>query len=508
MNYPFWDVGIGYGWLMAIIAVLHVFVSHFAIGGGLYLVLTEQSARKQGDTFRLEFLQRLSRFFVLVTLVFGGLSGVGIWFIIGLLNPAATEVLIHNFVWGWATEWTFFVVEIAAALLYYYGWQRLSPRSHLIIGWIYFVAAWLSLFVINGIVSFMLTPGDWLQTGNFWDGFFNPTFWSSLVFRSGVCVMLAGLYALLVASRQPVSDNRTRLVRYNAIWGLAGLALMVPTFYWYWKAIPAAIITSALERMPTPILAVTASYWYAGGLALLLIVFGLLLAKRFNIVVGLAAMLLGLMWFGEFEWFRESVRKPFVITDYMYANGVEVAHTSSYQTDGYLPHMAYKSGDNGADLFNRSCRSCHTMSGYKALKPWFDGTDEPFIAAMVKGTYLMKGHMPPFLGTAEEAGLIAAHLVKQTDRRPLAQIYGLSGTELGKKVFEVRCSACHWPGGVSDKTNSLAGLSDQEYNDILDNAADLGDGMPAFTASPEEREALIAYLKTLQKGGTNATAGL
>ena len=31
MNYPFWDVGIGYGVLMAVISIVHVFVSHFAV---------------------------------------------------------------------------------------------------------------------------------------------------------------------------------------------------------------------------------------------------------------------------------------------------------------------------------------------------------------------------------------------------------------------------------------------------------------------------------------------
>ena len=176
MIYPFWDVPFSYGILMAVIAVLHVFVSHFAIGGGLFLVVTEHRARRAGDTATLEFLQKLSKMFVLVSLVFGALTGVGIWFIIGLLNPTATEALIHNFVWGWAIEWTFFVVEITAAIIYYYGWQRLSARDHLIVGWIYFIAAWLSLFIINGIVAFMLTPGQWLVTGNFWGGFFNPTY--------------------------------------------------------------------------------------------------------------------------------------------------------------------------------------------------------------------------------------------------------------------------------------------------------------------------------------------
>ena len=41
MNYPFWDVGIGYGLLMPIIAVIHVFFSHFAIGSALYLVVAD-----------------------------------------------------------------------------------------------------------------------------------------------------------------------------------------------------------------------------------------------------------------------------------------------------------------------------------------------------------------------------------------------------------------------------------------------------------------------------------
>ena len=93
MNYPFWDVDIGYGLLMPLIAVVHVFVSHFAIGGGLYLVVVERSARAAGDVMRLAFLERLSKSFILLTIVFGALTGVGIWFIIGLLSPSATEAL-------------------------------------------------------------------------------------------------------------------------------------------------------------------------------------------------------------------------------------------------------------------------------------------------------------------------------------------------------------------------------------------------------------------------------
>ncbi len=508
MNYPFWDVDIGYGWLMGSIAVFHVFISHFAIGGGLYLVLAEIKARKLNDTFRLDFLQRLSKFFVLASVVMGALTGVGIWFIIGLINPGATEVLIHHFVWGWATEWTFFVIEICAAILYFYGWERMSARAHIIIGWIYFGAAWMSLVIINGIITFMLTPGDWLQTGNVWDGFFNPTYWSSAVLRTGICVMLAGIYALLVASLLKPDKAKVSLVRYNAIWGLVGLVIMLPAYIWYFSDIPEAIRQKALEMMPTVVDRIGEGWWLGLVLAAVIVVFGLVFPKRYNIVVGVVAMLLGLLWFGEYEWMREAIRKPYVIHGYMYGNALEVNRADVYGEEGLLPHIAYRTGDDGADLFRHACRSCHTMDGYKALQPRFDGVDEDFIAGLVLGVGVMKGNMPPFLGTAEEAALIAAHIYGQTDHRQLSDIHGVTGVELGALVYELRCGSCHQLGGYNDKTESLVGLETEDYEDILDLAEDLGDEMPAFTAPDEERAALIEFFKTLTEGGGDESTGL
>lgn len=501
MNYPFWDIDIGYGWMMGSIAILHVFISHFAIGGGLYLVLAEISSRKLNDTFRLEFLQRLSKFFVLASVVLGALTGVGIWFIIGLLNPAATEVLIHHFVWGWATEWTFFIIEIAAALIYYYGWKSMSARSHIVVGWIYFVAAWLSLAVINGIVTFMLTPGNWLQTGNFWDGIFNPTYWSSLFFRTGICVMLAGIYALAVAAFLKPDKAKASLIRYNALWAIVGLVIMLPTYRWYFNSIPEAIRTTAVKAMPTVMARISDGWWLGLALTVVVILFGLVIPRWYHWVVGVVVMALGLLCFGEYEWMREAIRKPYVIHDYMYGNAVEVSDVGHFQTDGMLPRIAYRTGDDGADLFRRSCRSCHTMDGYKPLRPKFDGTDEAFIAAMVRGVGVMRGNMPPFAGTEPESHLIAAHIYSQTDHRSLSEIYGLSGVELGRRVYEIRCGGCHQIGGYDDKAESLTGLSDEEYNDLLDGAGGLADEMPDFTASDEERAALIEYLKTLPQGG-------
>jgi len=501
MDYPFWDVGIGYGVLMAAIAVPHVFVSHFAIGGGLYLVVAERSARRTGDTRRLEYLESLSKFFVLISLVFGALTGVGIWFIIGLLNPAATEVLIHHFVWGWAIEWTFFAVEICAAIVYFYGWKTMSARSHQIVGWIYFASAWLSLVVINGIICFMLTPGQWLETGSFWHGFFNPTFWPSLVFRTGICLLLAGVYTTLVASRMQPDDFKAGLVRYNALWSIVGLLVMIPSFAWYWDAIPADVTADAFEMMPTAISSLHAGFWFLGALAALVILFGLVIPKRLHTAAAAVLMALSFGIFGAFEWMRESIRKPYVIHGYMYGNAVEVAKQDVYEEGGYLPAIAFRTGDDGADLFRRACRSCHTIDGYKPLAPTFAGTDPRFISGMALGAGVLKGNMPPFFGTPRESALIAEHIWDRVDRRPIGEIYGLAGAELGEKVFEIRCGRCHEFGGFNDNRESLVGLEQDEYDDIFDNGSDYADEMPDFTGDEAERKALIVYLQSLEEGG-------
>ena len=45
MNYPFWDIPyLGSGWVIGIIAIFHVMISQFAVGGGLYLPLAERKA--------------------------------------------------------------------------------------------------------------------------------------------------------------------------------------------------------------------------------------------------------------------------------------------------------------------------------------------------------------------------------------------------------------------------------------------------------------------------------
>ena len=135
--------------------------------------------------------------------------------------------------WGWAIEWVFFFVEITAALLYLYGWDKLEGRLHEWYGWIYFIAAFASMVVINGIITFMLTSGSWVENHQFWKGFFNPTYFPSLAFRFAIALALAGIYALITASVQKDAALKARLVRWSAWWIVPGLAVLPALGWWY-----------------------------------------------------------------------------------------------------------------------------------------------------------------------------------------------------------------------------------------------------------------------------------
>ena len=228
MNYPVWYLpNLGGGLLIAIIAVLHVVISHLAVGGGLFLVLTERKAVRTKNSALLEYVRKHTWFFLLLTMVFGGMSGVGIWFIISLVNPAATSSLIHTFVFGWAIEWVFFIGEIVALLIYHYRFGKMDHKPHMVLGWLYFIFAWLSFFIINGILGFMLTPGDWLETGSFWDGFFNPSFLPSLIFRTCISLIFAGVFGLVTGAWLKDADTRRLVFRQCARW------MYAPLLVWY-----------------------------------------------------------------------------------------------------------------------------------------------------------------------------------------------------------------------------------------------------------------------------------
>jgi len=441
VDYPIWNPGVGGGVLIGIVAIAHVLVSHFAIGGGFAIALLETLAVRRKDAAARALAKRSSLMLILVSTVFGAISGVGIWFTIGLVQPAATSALIHNYVWGWAAEWGFFILEVATALAYWATWDKVRPRAHLLIIWLYFFAAYMSLVIIQGILAFMLTPGRWLATHSFWDGILNPTYLPGLLLRTGICLILAGTYLTLAALREKDAAARTRLVRLLAGIQVAGALVAYGGYRWWEAALPAPVRAVFARGKPLlPSLAATRhlALW-ALAAVLIVSVFALLLAGAHRWPTAVIAMVAAFAFFGGYERLREGSRKPFVIRDFMFSNGIYVSDIADANQRGILARAPWAARGSGGDglamgraVFRAECAACHTLDGYLSIRKLVAPVDPDMLHGILatmqaegdeiaSGRVVHDGHvdtqkldyplMPPLVGTQAEVDALATYLL-------------------------------------------------------------------------------------------------
>ena len=193
---------LGMNTVIAMIAIIHVMISHgAAVGGGTLVAYLEYKAIKTQNDELDRFAQRMLRVFVIVTTTVGALTGVGIWISTTVAQPASIGFLLRVFFWAWFVEWLVFITEIVLLFIYYFSWKRLSEpgkANHAKLGRYYAAASFGTLVLIVGVLSAMLTPGDWLTTGSFFDATFNPTMLPSLFFRLFLATSLAGIYSLIL----------------------------------------------------------------------------------------------------------------------------------------------------------------------------------------------------------------------------------------------------------------------------------------------------------------------
>ncbi len=514
MNYPVWYLPtIGGGTLVALIAITHVFVAHFAVGGGLYLALSEKKGLRENNPGILDFTRRHAKFFLLITLVYGSMTGVGIWWIIALTSPAGTSILIHTFVFGWATEWVFFVLEIVSAFIYFYMFGKMDNATHLKIIWIYFISAWLSLLIINGIIGFMLTPGAWVNNPDFWTGFFNPSFWPSLFFRTFIAILLAGVYGYLTASFTKDETVRTAMTRFSGKWSLIALIGAVPSGYWYLSVLPAPARQLVEGGSPTIATAVQYGLYAVVFILLVTLIAGLVRPRLNHKVLALITFVAALIFMGAFEWTREAARRPFVINEVMYSNMILKDDVERINKDGFLSTAAWVknrtlNADNreaaGKEIFIHQCYACHTIGGFN--NDIVKRTAGMSYHALI--TYLGKIHqvryfMPPFAGTQEEARALAAFIAGDLNGKPVEEPVVADQSQLseGSALFDENCAFCH---STEDFIPALEDWDQMRIRTALDNLPEISEEMPPYDGTSLDKDNLAQYLYSLNHPAENS----
>ncbi len=408
--YPVNDFGpLMKGLVIGGVGIVHVFLAQFAIGGGMLLWYFERRGQRGHDDAR-RFVDGYFRILVLVSFVLGALTGVATWFTTIQVGARTIGLMIDEFHWLWATEWVWFAVEITAGYAFYRYGPRLADRARLRLLALYALASWMSLFWVNGILSWQLTPGRWLDGGGVWAGFFNPSFWPSLVFRTAVSTTLAALAGCIVINTMDLPrDRRAALIRRASRFA-APIAAMPLLALWFLAVLPADSRSWLLGgSMP-----MTMFVGVAAGASLLIggyVIVGLLL-QRLYINGATATLLLGLAFgataAGEFV--REGARKPYTVRGVLYSTSIRPDEVAALRATGATTHDPYplkttyptEQLARGAKVERALCDACHTMRGANALveltRTWTDDQLRLNIAKLQR----TKGFMPPFAGNAED----------------------------------------------------------------------------------------------------------
>lgn len=399
------------------------------------------------------------------------------------------------------------VVLILCYFLLWKKWRTgRQKEAHLKLGIALGVFSWITMALIVAILGFMMSTGDWTNKPSLLSGVFNPLYLPQLAFRTPLALMSAGLAGLFISTLVLKSDDdfRLKLRRFMAGWTLLFAPLTALGGWWYWSVVP----KSMLGNLPVAVSTMAFTKWHeqlmqtaAGALVVILVVAlwalliprfrppwavlaALLIATLFTLfgTVGLLGLRLGkgvavfcivcpllyLFWkprassvwverfafavpllltfalLGYFERVREFIRKPWVIANYMYANGLRGEDYPLLQREGVLKHAVYVHAHEvipgqelvgGRDVFLLACSRCHTSDGMNGLVSKFTtllGKEKWSEDAIVTYTRSMHGartFMPQFPGNESELNALAKYIASlQTKIEPVegAQTMGIT----------------------------------------------------------------------------------
>jgi len=436
MEYPIFDVPLlGGSLLIAAISIFHAFIAHFSVGSGFLMALAQRRAIRDNDLGMSQALRKYAFGVLLVPYVLGTVSGVGIWFSIALAGPRAVSILIHQFVWFWAIEWVLFLVEGLAIHLYVFHWDRMSPRDHNRLAWIFAACSVGTLLVINAILSFMLTPGQWkpFDAGTLvYKGMLNPGYVPTSLGRILISLALAGAGGVVLASLTRSIDEQARrkLVRISCAMILP-IILCLPLGAWTF-----AVLAPRSQRFITggaPVMMIFLNVGLAGMLILFLAAAVSYFRRDFTAgsLGGVTMCLLALAAYGSMEFVREGVRKPFIIEGFMYSTGVTVAGAAAVDpvanldrtrregilavTPWALPGGAAVAGlspaQRGQAVYRAACLRCHCIDGYNAMRPQVATWRRETIRGLLDHMDEVKPAMPPFPGNQAEKDALTEFLL-------------------------------------------------------------------------------------------------
>jgi cytochrome c553 len=428
---------IGSAWLMGITGTIHILASHTSIGAALLFAFLAHKAYTEDRPDLYDYMKRYGMFLLIFSYVIGSITGPGIWYTATAASPRGISALIHNFVWVWATEWVFFIVEVIGVFALVYFIDRIDRKTHLKLTYMFALASLGTLFLIIGIISFMMWPGTeaFYQTGSASDAFFGVNTFPHMFLRIGFMILMSAVVGFVITSSLKDKELAKELTRKLAVVGMIGGFATMVGFMWYVNTMPetAHILLGIYlpDILTTRIVIIAVFTLYL----VLAFAFPRAINRPFAVTMLLVVGLIGL-WPGEK--LRESMRKPYVAGQYVYSNQIIArdvpgkgikSEVDIVATNGLLkvnpwiperlrtitPENQLEAGELLAKLACSNCHSLEKVGLYRPLIARFRGQDEQMIESFLRDV-LAQGaipYMPKIKLPDDETKAMAAWIATQ-----------------------------------------------------------------------------------------------
>jgi cytochrome d ubiquinol oxidase subunit I len=204
--------------MQALSFAVHIPLVAFGIAFPAMVLFAEWLHHRTGDPVYRTLAQRWSKVAVALFAV-GVITGTILSFEMGLLWPNFTATFGGVFGLGFAIEGFSFFMEAIFLGIYVYGWDRLSPRAHMLSAIPVVITGFTGSLMVISVNAWMNHPtGFRLRGGHVIDVdplhalFANPYLWSELIHMYVAGYMVTGF---LVAGAYAVGRLRGRWGRYE-----------------------------------------------------------------------------------------------------------------------------------------------------------------------------------------------------------------------------------------------------------------------------------------------------
>jgi cytochrome d ubiquinol oxidase subunit I len=220
--------------MQALSFAVHIPLVCFGVAFPALVVGMEWLGRRRGDDLLLALARRWSKVMIALFAV-GVVTGTILSFELGLLWPEFMATYGGVFGLAFALEGFSFFVEAIFIAIYVYGWDRLSPRAHMLAGIPVVIAGFsgsLMVITVNGWMNhpsgFRLEGGRAVDVKPIDALFGNPYFWHEMVHMYLAAFLVAGFVTASVYAVAALRGRRDRYVRVAMAVPLVVAALVAP----------------------------------------------------------------------------------------------------------------------------------------------------------------------------------------------------------------------------------------------------------------------------------------